>query len=139
MILLDTHVLIWVASQNTAKLDAEKLEALDATIREGSAAVSSVTFWELEHARRDPANSVSSSWSTREVRQRLLARGLIDVTPTAEVFIASVELGDTGFHSDPMDRIIAATAINRGWPLATFDRRIIAWANQTGRLQLHPS
>ncbi|MCY3862100.1 MAG: PIN domain-containing protein [bacterium] len=137
MILLDTHVLIWVASRNTAKLGAAKLEALDATIREGSAAVSSVTFWELEHARRDPMNSVSSSWSTREARQRLLARGLIDVSPTAEVLIASVELGDTDFYSDPMDRIIAATAIDRDWPLATLDKRIITWANRTGRLRLH--
>ena len=139
MILLDTHVLIWVASRNTAKLDAKRLEALDVSIKEGSAAVSSVTFWELEHARRDPANTVPSSWSTREVRQRLLARGLIDVQPTAEVFIGSVELGDTGFHSDPMDRIIAATAIDRDWPLATFDRRIIVWANRTGHLRLHSS
>ena len=137
MILLDTHVLIWLASRNTARLDEDRLEALDAIIREGSAAVSSVTFWELEHARRDPLNNVPATWSTREIRQRLLSRGLIDVPPTSEVFIASIELGDTGFHGDPMDRLIAATAIDRNWPLATFDRRIIAWANRTGRLHLH--
>ena len=46
------------------------------------------------------------------------------------------QLEDEGFHKDPMDRMIVATALQGGFQLATADTQIISWANHTGRLEL---
>ena len=67
----------------------------------------------------------------RALRQRLIADGLGTVPVSDETAFRSVELGATGFHPDPADRIIAATAILSGYRLATADRRITKWAEQT--------
>ena len=48
-----------------------------------------------------------------------------------ETAIRSVELGADGFHTDPADRIIAATAILGGYRLATADRLTAAWARRS--------
>lgn len=37
----------------------------------------------------------------------------------------------TGFHNDPADQLIVATAMPAGMRLATTDRRIITWAQRT--------
>jgi len=50
--------------------------------------------------------------------------------------VYAVQLEDEGFHKDPMDRMIVATALQGGFQLATADAQIISWANHTGRLEL---
>ncbi|MDE0236019.1 MAG: hypothetical protein OXN95_02200 [bacterium] len=67
---------------------------------------------------------------------RLLSDGLREIAPTGDLMVHAVQLEDEGFHKDPMDRMIVATALQGGFQLATADAQIIAWANQTGRLEL---
>ena len=43
---------------------------------------------------------------------------------------------NTGFHSDPADQLIVATAMLAGMRLATTDRQIIGWAQRTRLLPL---
>ena len=54
-----------------------------------------------------------------------LARPRVEVAAlTPDVAVAAGLLGDDGFHGDPADRFIAATAISGGAELVTRDERI---------------
>ncbi|MDE0269388.1 MAG: hypothetical protein OXI96_10245 [Acidimicrobiaceae bacterium] len=44
-----------------------------------------------------------------------------------------MELGSEGFHADPADRIIVATAIIGGHQLATADHKITSWAQRSAQ------
>ncbi len=136
MILLDTHVLVWCATGDTAKMSGARMDQIDTAIIEGQAAVSAVTFWELELFRRKPANSSLRLPPTANLRLRLMSDGLREIAPTGDIMVQAVQLGDEGFHKDPMDRLIVATALQGGFQLATADAQIITWANHTGRLEL---
>ena len=57
--------------------------------------------------------------------------GLRIIPVTARIAIESSLLGTSGFHGDPMDRLIAATAIVGGHSLVTADRQIAQWADRT--------
>ena len=46
MILLDTHVLIWLAS-DPSKLSKKAAEAIRSSIKQGGIAISAITLWEL--------------------------------------------------------------------------------------------
>ena len=67
----------------------------------------------------------------RQMRDKLLANGMNIIPVDDEIAMRSVELGADGFHPDPADRIITATAILGGYRLATADRQITDWAERT--------
>lgn len=68
----------------------------------------------------------------------LLRRGLRESPLRGDLLIDSIELVDSGFHDDPMDQMIVATALSLNLPLVTADRRIRTWADRTGRLEIVP-
>lgn len=135
--MLDTNVLLWHILDDTIKVSSELLDVIDTGVTNGDVAVSAITFWEMRHARRknDPAIVLPPITG---LRQDLLRSGLREIPLTGDILINSIELADSGFHSDPMDQMIVATALSQSLPLATADRRIQAWANQTGRLEIIP-
>ncbi len=117
-------------------MSGDRMDEIDAAMLVGEAAVSSVTFWELEHIRRKPRNGMSQMPPTSSLRLRLLSDGLREIAPTGDIMVKAVQLGDDGFHKDPMDRMIVSTALNGGLRLATADTQISAWASRTNRLEL---
>ncbi len=117
-------------------MSSDRMDEVDAAMLNGEAAVSSVTFWELEHIRRKPRNNMVRMPPTSSLRLRLLSDGIREVSPTGDIMVKAVQLGDDGFHKDPMDRIIVATALRGGFRLATADAQILAWASQANRLDL---
>ena len=128
MILLDTHVLIWLVA-GSPLIGPEARAEIQSAWEQRTAAVSSFTFWEI--AMLHLAGRLDLDLSPRSLRQRLVADGLRILPVDDETAIRSAELGVEGFHGDPADRIIAATAIISGYRLATADRSITAWANQS--------
>ena len=119
MILLDTHVLIWMSSDPkrlSKKAHVEIREARQAT----GIAVASITLWELawlaEHRRILIAGSVEAF--VRESVSRVI---VLPMTP--EIVALAVRLPDN-YPKDPADRLIASTAIVDGIPLVTADERI---------------
>ena len=64
-------------------------------------------------------------------RQALLDEGLVEVPMDGEIGIRAATL--PGFHADPADRLIVATALE-GHRLVTADRRILDWPGHVSRL-----
>lgn len=62
--------------------------------------------------------------------------GLQVIPVSARIAIESSMLGTSGFHGDPMDRFITATAIVGGHSLVTADRQITQWAERTRLLDV---
>ena len=119
MILLDTHVLIWMAS-DPKRLSKRAREAILDARDKGGIAVASITLWELawvaENHRVVYSGSVESC--VREMVSRVV---LIPMRP--EIVALAVRLPDT-CPKDPGDRVITSTAIVDGIPLVTADERI---------------
>jgi len=61
----------------------------------------------------------------------LTSWGLLEYSVTGEIAIAAVGL--SGFHADPIDRLIVATARVHGARLITADRQILAWPGHLDR------
>jgi PIN domain nuclease of toxin-antitoxin system len=120
LILLDTHVVIWLA-QDYERISAKAQAAIrDARKKERGLAVSCITLVEIA---------------------RLASHGRIRLTPDAETVLSEVEdhfivlpitrnIALQAFElperypPDPADRIIGATALIEGIPLITADQAI---------------
>ena len=64
-------------------------------------------------------------------RRRQLEQGMIEIAVDGEIGIRATSL--EGFHPDPADRIIVASAL-RGHRLATADSRILGWTGSLDTL-----
>ena len=133
MILLDTHILIWIVTADSRRLPRAVMDEIDDAVVEGNAAVSAATFWELEVKRRKSRTSLPPLPPVKDLRAAVLERGLIEAPVSGDLWVDAVSLLDEAFHLDPADQIIVATAIRHDWELATMDRRITDWAQHTGR------
>lgn len=120
MILVDTHVVIWLAGDEPKLSKKAGAAIADARQHGEGLAIADITLWELA---------------------MLASKGRIRLTTTLESFLAEVEarfvvLPITGraclrtlalpaaYPKDPADRIIAATALVEGLSLLTADRAI---------------
>ena len=120
MILLDTHVVIWLA------LTPEKISpAATAAIREAESAgaisgISVMTLYEVANSiRRGRIQpSVPHQFFLNRIRSRFKVMPVSDT-----IALCAAEL-PAPFHGDPMDRIITATAIVEGCTLITKDEKI---------------
>lgn len=129
MILLDTHVLVWL-DQDDPKLGAKCRAAADDALADDALAVSAISFWEvamLVDKGRLALDVELVAW-----RRDLLAGGLRELPVDGQIGIQAASL--VNFHSDPADRLIAATATVYDGVLATADRRLLDWQTEFPRL-----
>ena len=121
MILLDTHVLVW-SQLEPRKLSTAAASALQRADRAGGTAISVITLVELANlfsrGRVDYSGNMDAS--LREYTQN------VTVLPITLEVAALTAHFPPDFPSDPMDRIIAATARAEGIRLVTADQRILA-------------
>ena len=126
MVLLDTHIWVWLNQGGGGVSDATRSHVAEAAGR-GEAWVSVISVWEvalLEAKGRIGLTLPLSEWVTRALAPPLR---LAPLTP--EIAVESGRLPPP-FHSDPADRILTATARLEGLTLVTRDRRILAYAAQ---------
>jgi len=127
-LLLDTNVLLRLTVDSADITDSFK-EEVESGLVDGDVAVSTVTFVEtarLHHHGRIDLGCHPAVW-----RRERLHSGLREIPIGGDIAVESVLLMTTGFHNDPADQLIVATAMLAGLRLATTDRRITAWAQQT--------
>lgn len=123
-LLLDTHVLIWLA-EGLGELQPSSRQVIDEAARSHGVAVSAISFWEV--AMLDARRRISLSKPIGEWRAQVLsAPGLDEVAVTGAAGIESVHLPGQ-LHDDPADRIIVATARLNGMKLATRDERLLRY------------
>ncbi|MEH2320635.1 type II toxin-antitoxin system VapC family toxin [Nostoc sp.] len=123
MIILDTHIWVWWVDDNE-RLTKKYREYIEEYQSQGLG-VSIVSCWEI--AKLVEKNRLFFSCSVNEWLETALAYpGVQLLNLTLPIVVDSTQL--SGFHSDPFDQIIVATAINYGCPLLTVDTKIINYS-----------
>ncbi len=115
-VLLDSHVVHWWSAE-PERLSPAAVEALESADELAIAAISWFELAWLAQHERIVLSTPIRSWLDG------LSAELRTIPITAAVAHAAVSL-PSSFPGDPADRLIYATAVERGWPLVTKDRRL---------------
>jgi len=120
LILLDTHVVIWLA-QDFQRISARAQSAIEeARKKEGGIAVSCISLVEIarlaNHGRIHLAPDVETIIS--EIERRFVVLSI-----TGNIALQAFEL-PKDYPNDPVDRILGATSLIEDIPLLTADTQI---------------
>lgn len=120
MILLDTHVLLWLSYDYDRISSKAKAAIKEARAKKNGLAISAITLLEVarlsSHGRVRLVPDLETFLSDVEAR-------FVVLPITASIARQAVEL-PTAFPKDPVDRVIAATSLIEDIPLVTADTRI---------------
>jgi len=122
VIVIDTHIWIW-AAQGEDRLSTAQADALKKASEEDALVLSTISLWEVAmlidrgriKTKRTAHEWIHAALTIRPIR-------LANLTPS--IACQAFDL-PKGFHKDPADRIIAATALDHDVPLVTSDKQII--------------
>ncbi len=122
MILLDTHVLVWLVSDSD-RLSRTAAREISKAAQKGELAVASITLWELallySGGRIRTSGSIESAIGTIIEKSRVQ---ILEITP--EISALTTAFPET-YPKDPADRLIGATARALGLTLITQDERLL--------------
>jgi PIN domain nuclease of toxin-antitoxin system len=122
VIVLDTHVWIWWVSEPD-KLVPNAKAAID---HEEHLGISPISCWEI--ATKVAKGRLELDRDIKVwVKQALASPRMKLLEITADIAVRAGMLGKHGFHGDPADRIIVATAISHKASLVTKDKAIRAY------------
>ena len=119
VIILDTHVVIWLAFDQ-AQLSRKARSAIDDARESGGLGMSDITLMELATLTRK--GRLRLDISLESFLQEIEARFIV-LPITGRACARAVEL-PAAYPKDPADRIIGATALVEGLSLLTADREI---------------
>jgi PIN domain nuclease of toxin-antitoxin system len=121
-LLLDTHLLIWLASE------PEKLSrAARAIIADGDNALSfsAISMWEI--AIKQALGRADFSTDPKPLRAGLIARGYSELAMTSEHGLAAGALPP--HHRDPFDRAMIGQAMVEGFVFLTADAGLAGYGD----------
>lgn len=132
LILLDTHALVWW-QQDPSPLPTSVARRIASADR---VHVSAMTCWEvatLVASERVHLDRTLNQWLADMRDDEQIA--MVPLVPDAAIRVA--DLDASGFHRDPADRLLYATALGLGVPFATRDSRMHAYsASAPSRLRV---
>lgn len=134
-VVLDTHVWIWLVAGDPSLGQAAR-ELIARAAISGSVLIPAISVWEvamLEARQRLTLSKALRLW----ISDALAVPGLQLAPLTPEIAIESCSLPG-GFHADPSDSMIVATARIEGAVLVTKDSRILAYGDR-GYVQVIPA
>lgn len=121
MILLDTHVLVWL-DQGSDYLGRRARRTIEQAFVREEIAIATVSFWEI--GRLIAEERLLFDGDLNEWRVSLLNSGFTELPIDGLVALTAAELPD--FEGDPADRMITATAIAEEARLVTADARLLS-------------
>ena len=133
MLLLDTHVWIWTVDGDASRVGRRAQQALARAEARGLVFVSPISVFEvaaLHTAGRLRLTRPPDQW----IREALTPAGVrtADLTPATAIDAGVLPRSRL---ADPIDRLLVATARQRGLTLLTSDARILDYASGTGDLR----
>jgi PIN domain nuclease of toxin-antitoxin system len=129
VILLDTHVLIWLA-EDSPHLGRRAVRLADVALQRDQVVVSVISFWEIAMLAEE--RRLRLDVTPAAMRRRSLEQGIHEVELSGSIAIAAAQLH--ALHGDPAGQMIIATALAIGAEMLTADDRILGWS---GSLKLH--
>jgi PIN domain nuclease of toxin-antitoxin system len=127
LILLDTHILLWLV-EGDEHLGRMARKRVGDAAKAGDAIISAISFWEIglliEKGR------MALSMPLAYFAEILVGRHDIKVAPVDSRIAIETAALPSGLHGDPGDRMLVATARHLACPLATTDGKILAYAAQ---------
>lgn len=120
-VLLDTHLWLWW-STGSSRIGSTESTAFDRLASSHALSVSAISLWEAQMLvlkGRIVPNGPFDSWL-----RKITAPDLIRLLPLDADVTTALHGLPAGFHGDPADRLIVATARAHGLPLATHDKAI---------------
>lgn len=125
MIILDTHLWIWLADENE-QLTKRHRDIIEEE-RSNGLGVSAISCWEV--AKLVEYERLKLACPVEEWMDKALALpGIQHIELTPRVAIASTKLPGE-FHRDPADQIIVATTREYDCELLTVDKKILQYAH----------
>lgn len=125
-VLLDTHVWLWMAGGERIAPAARR--RIEQAAGEDGLTLSPISLWEVGMLSAKGRIAVEPDCMTW-VTMALAKTGVRLLPMSAQIAVGSGFLPD-GFHGDPADRIIVASAIASSAILVTRDARILAYARR---------
>jgi PIN domain nuclease of toxin-antitoxin system len=134
LLLLDTHVWIWMVNGTADRIGRAARAALeDASTRHGLR-VSVLSTWEV--AMLEARGRLTLALDCRDwVARALGAPGVVLEALTPDIAVESARLPASHDLRDPVDRMLVATARQQALTLVTADARVLAYA-AGGRLRV---
>lgn len=120
MIVLDTHALYWLATDDE-KLGVASRAQVARGMETDRVAVSAISYWELAMLLK---RGRIEAGDIEQMRRIASESGIVELSLDGTTAILAARL--TVFHKDPADRFIAATALRHGATLMTADERLLA-------------
>lgn len=128
-VLLDTHVIVWLAEKMEIRPEARG--AIDRALTENAAFISVISAWEIAQLSARGRISMQPS-AGRWIERFLAVTGCSPLPLTLESAIAAARLPP--IHRDPADRFLIATAVLHDLTLVTRDSKILDYA-KTGHVR----